>query len=101
MTVMIAKGLIMEAMASGKPVIAFAKGGALETVVDDSRFPTGVFFREQSVQALIDAIEKFRSSKFDPPAIRAHAERFARPHFKKRIRLYVEEKLALTGRKGY
>ena len=91
----------LEAMASGKPVIAFAKGGALETVVDDSRFPTGVFFREQSVQALIDAMAKFRSSKFDPPAIRAHAERFARPHFKKRIRLYVEEKLALTGRKGY
>jgi len=84
----------LEAMASGKPVIAFAKGGALETVVEGTRFPTGLFFREQSVQALKDAITKFSTSKFDPLTIRTHAERFARPQFKERMRLYVEEKLA-------
>jgi glycosyltransferase involved in cell wall biosynthesis len=85
----------LEAMACGKPVIAFAKGGALETVVGDARFPTGIFFHEQSVQALKDSLSKFSTSSFDPFTIRAHAERFARPQFKERIRLYVEEKLAL------
>jgi len=89
----------LEAMASGKPVIAFAKGGALETVVEGTRFPTGLFFREQSVQALKDAIAKFSTSKFDPLTIRTHAERFARPQFKERIQLYVDEKLAMHGKK--
>ncbi len=90
----------LEAMASGKPVIAFAKGGALETVVDGSRFPAGLFFHEQSVQALKDSIAKFSTSKFDPLTIRAHAERFARPRFKEKIRVYVEEKLELDRKKG-
>jgi len=89
----------LEAMASGKPVIAFGKGGALETVIDDPRFPTGLFFREQSVQALKDTVAKFSSSQFDPHMIRAHAERFARPQFKEKIRLYVEEKLELNRKK--
>lgn len=90
----------LEAMASGKPVLAFGKGGALETVVDDLRFPTGLFFREQSVQALKDTLAKFSTLKFDPLTIRAHAERFARPQFKERMRLYVEEKVELNGKKG-
>ena len=90
----------LEAMASGKPVIAFGKGGALETVVDDSRFPTGLFFREQSVQSLKETMAKFHTSKFDPLTIRAHAERFARPQFKARIRLYIEQKLDLNGKRG-
>ena len=85
----------LEAMASGKPVIAFGKGGALETVVDDPRFPSGLFFHEQSVRSLKDAVEKFSTLKFDPYTIRAHAESFARPRFKEQMRLYVEEKLAL------
>jgi glycosyltransferase involved in cell wall biosynthesis len=89
----------LEAMASGKPVIAFAKGGALETVVDDPRFPTGLFFRDQSVQALKDTMAEFSTMEFDPLTIRAHAERFARPQFKERIRLYVEEKCAAHGKK--
>jgi glycosyltransferase involved in cell wall biosynthesis len=90
----------LEAMASGKPVIAFGKGGALETVVDDSRTPTGLFFYEQSAQALKDALAKFSMSKFDPDAIRSHAEHFARPLFKERIRRFVAEKLELYGKKG-
>ena len=83
----------LEAMASGKPVIAFGKGGALETVVDDSPSPTGIFFHEQSVNALKDAMVQFSTSKFDPLTIRSHAERFARPKFKERIRRFVAEKL--------
>ncbi|MCX6144645.1 MAG: glycosyltransferase [Ignavibacteriales bacterium] len=90
----------LEAMASGKPVIAFGKGGVLETVVDDARFPTGLFFREQSVQSLKDSIAKFSTLKFDPLTIRAHAERFARPQFKKRISLYVEDKVDLNRKRG-
>ena len=88
----------LEAMASGKPIIAFGKGGALETVVVDPKSPTGLFFQEQSVQSLKTAVEKFSSLKFDPHTIRAHAEKFARPRFKERIHLYIEEKLALRRR---
>jgi glycosyltransferase involved in cell wall biosynthesis len=90
----------LEAMASGKPVIAFGKGGVLETVVDDSRFPTGLFFHDQSVQALKDAIGRFSTTKFDPLIIRAHAERFARPLFKERMHLYIEEKLEQRRKRG-
>jgi len=68
----------VEAMACGKPVIAFGKGGALETVVDGR---TGVFFREQNVDALLDAVERCEATAWDSPAIRAHAETFSRESF--------------------
>lgn len=84
----------LEAMACGKPVIAFGKGGALETVVEESDQPTGIFFFDQSVLSLKDALARFSKLRFDPFAIRAHAELFARSQFKERIRLYVEGKLA-------
>ncbi len=86
----------LEAMATGKPVIAFGKGGALETVIplrgstsSPSNFapPTGVFFYEQSSKSMIEAIrifEKYKSS-FDGAAIRIHAQQFDRPLFKHRI----------------
>jgi glycosyltransferase involved in cell wall biosynthesis len=85
----------LEAMACGKPVIAFGKGGALETVVDDPSHPTGLFFSEQTVPSLREAMAKFSSLKFDPVTIRNHAERFACSKFKERIREYVEQKLDL------
>jgi glycosyltransferase involved in cell wall biosynthesis len=84
----------LEAMASGKPVIAFGEGGALETVVDDLQNPTGVFFREQTPDALLEALMKFRTLKFDPLTIRVHAERFDRRTFKENLKRYVEEKVA-------
>lgn len=77
----------VEAQACGTPVIAFGRGGALETVVgiDDAqgRAPTGVFFEEQTVDALADAVERFErvQDSFDPDAIRRHAQRFDRPRF--------------------
>jgi len=78
----------VEAMASGKPVIAFGQGGATETVVDGV---SGLFFHEQTADALIDAIRRFesRSDGFDPRAIRAHAERFSEEAFKERFRACV------------
>ena len=83
----------LEAMASGKPVIAFAKGGALETVVDKGANATGVFFHEQSANALLHAVRMFKQRRFHPPAIRKHAEKFSRDKFKEKLRIYIEEKV--------
>ena len=82
----------LEAMACGKPVIAFAKGGALETVVETDEFSTGLFFYNQSAEALIKAIMKCESVKFDPFKIREHALKFERIIFKEKIKNYIEEK---------
>jgi len=79
----------VEAQACGTPVIALARGGALETVrgVYPGERPepgtTGVFFREQTAAALAQALEHFERhrGKFDPAACRAQAERFRQEHF--------------------
>jgi len=69
----------LEAMACGKPVIAFGRGGACETVVDGV---TGLLFQEQTADALQAALERFRGATFDGTAIRAHACRFDKRLFK-------------------
>ena len=84
----------LEAMASGKPVVAFGQGGALETVVEDPQRATGVFFREQTPEALREALVKLRGLKLNPRTIRAHAEQFDRKIFKENYSRYVERKLA-------
>jgi glycosyltransferase involved in cell wall biosynthesis len=84
----------LEAMASGKPVVAFGAGGALETVVENPDSPTGVFFRDQSVDSLKDALRKLPTMRFDPHSIRRHAMRFDRSIFKENIRRFIEEKSA-------
>ena len=65
----------LEVMASGRPVIAFAKGGALETVIDGY---TGIFFFEQTADAVIDAIGRFEQmeKKFSRENLQAHARTF-------------------------
>lgn len=65
----------LEVMASGRPVIAFAKGGALETVVEGR---TGLFFHEQTADAMADAIQRFEAIEptFSGPAMRSHARSF-------------------------
>jgi glycosyltransferase involved in cell wall biosynthesis len=87
----------LEAMAAGRPVIAFAAGGALETVVPTGgdEPPTGVFFPEQTVEALAAAILTFegQADRFVPKALRAHAEIFDRPRFKDQIAAYLERRL--------
>ena len=85
----------LEAMASGKPVVAFGQGGALETVVDDPQRATGVFFREQTPEALREALVKLHDLKLNPHTIRAHAEQFDRKIFKENYRRHVERKVAL------
>lgn len=86
----------VEAQACGVPVIAFGRGGALETVVglDDASAgapPTGLFFEEQTVEGLIDAVERFEraGAAFDPAAIRRHALGFDRPRFKETLERLV------------
>jgi glycosyltransferase involved in cell wall biosynthesis len=79
-------------MASGKPVIAFARGGALETVIDSAKLRTGILFKEQSVDALVDAVQRFRGDDFDANALRTFALGFDRSVFKRCVKEYVEAK---------
>ena len=82
----------VEAQACGTPVIAFAKGGALETIVGlDNKNPTGVFFHEQSVDSLINAINLFEKNKLmiDGQKCRENAERFSIDRFKNEFVEYV------------
>lgn len=72
----------LEAQASGKPVIAFGKGGALETIIAGR---TGVFFTEQTPSSLQSAVERTALIKFNPAEIRQHALRFSRSNFKQNI----------------
>lgn len=78
----------LEAMASGRPVIAYKKGGALETVRDGV---TGIFFEEQSSGSLIQAINKFKSKNFNSEEIREHALIFDKENFKAKIKQFVEK----------
>jgi glycosyltransferase involved in cell wall biosynthesis len=76
----------VEAQAVGRPVIAYAAGGSLETVVDGE---TGVFFDPQTPEALAAAVEKFETLEFDSSVIRAHVLRFRPETFERRIREVV------------
>nr|WP_320193454.1 glycosyltransferase [uncultured Desulfobacter sp.] len=79
----------LEAMASGKPVIAYGKGGALETVVEGE---TGCFFYEQTEESLIDAVQKSQRIKWNPELIRAHAKRFDKQVTKEKLETYIFKK---------
>jgi glycosyltransferase involved in cell wall biosynthesis len=138
--------LPVEAMACGRPVIAYGKGGVTETVIplnsatcdvrraecdespvfprtsdlaprtalgsprtaldaprtSDLAPPTGVFFYDQTVEALIGAVELYEreADRFDPEALRAHALTFDRSIFEKRMAAYVAERYDLWTREG-
>jgi len=81
--------IFLEAMASGRPVIAYAAGGALDAVVEGK---TGLFFKEQTSEALSQAILSFeeKSETFDPRAIRAHAEAFGTETFKSNFKAVID-----------
>jgi glycosyltransferase involved in cell wall biosynthesis len=82
----------VEAQAAGLPVIAFGKGGALETVLPGK---TGLFYEKQTSESLLEAIQAFEEmeSTFDPQAIRAHAETFSKARFQREFKAFVEGKL--------
>lgn len=80
----------VEAMASGKPVIALGAGGALDTVVDGE---SGILYADQSAAGLIKAVERFEGlqDKFAPDLIRAHSEQFSTARFARQFTGAVDE----------
>ena len=79
----------LEAQACGTPVIAFGRGGALETIVPKK---TGLFFPELKVSSLIAALDGFQTGGFKPQAARANALRFSRETFKRKLAAVIEKK---------
>lgn len=78
----------VEAQACGRPVIAYGKGGVIDTVIDGK---TGVYFTEQTVESLKEAIIKFEKMNFDKSEIRKHALEFDEKVFQRKIKEYIEE----------
>jgi len=87
----------LEAQACGTPVIAFGKGGALETIISNK---TGLFFREQTVESLCEAIARFEESAdaFEPAEIRAHAEKFGAARFREQLYDAISARWWASGR---
>lgn len=77
----------VEAMASGRPVIAYSAGGATETVIDGL---TGEFFDEQIWEDLADKVIRFRPEVYDPEKIRAHAQNFSTERFIEKMSGYID-----------
>lgn len=88
---------VVEAQACGTPVIAFGKGGVLETVRGASESePTGMFFGEQTAEAIVESIRIFEqdSTRFDPDACRRNACRFSIERFRKEFTELCDQKVA-------
>ncbi|WP_233806516.1 glycosyltransferase family 4 protein [Paraburkholderia sp. HP33-1] len=87
---------VVEAQACGTPVIAFGRGGVLESVVGlPLERATGVFFGEQTTASLLEAVGRFESNAglFDARACRKNAERFSSENFKKALMSFVDTRL--------
>jgi len=85
----------VEAQACGTPVIAFGRGGTLETVHGlDHEQPTGVFYHQQSVAAIIEGVREFECNahRITPQACRENAERFSEQRFEREMRQFVESR---------
>lgn len=83
----------IEAIASGRPVIAYGAGGALDTVIDGK---TGLFFDEQSAQSLVAAIDRFEElpdDYFNQEELREFAGQFSKEKFKTRIHQLIQQQL--------
>ncbi|MBI5878403.1 MAG: glycosyltransferase [Chloroflexi bacterium] len=76
----------VEAMAAGRAAIAFAAGGALDTVREGV---SGVLFREPSAESLAEAVRRFEAQSFDPAAVQAHAALFSTANFRARFKEWV------------
>ncbi|UTW01533.1 glycosyltransferase [Marinomonas rhizomae] len=87
----------LEAQACGTPVIAFGKGGSLDTVIDKK---TGFYFDEQSVDSIVEAVNNFENNYMvllEPSEIRAHAMTFSTDIFKENFKQFVLEKCEEKG----
>jgi len=74
----------LEAQASGRPVIAYGAGGALDSIIEGE---TGTFFREATPESLAQAVLNFNADCVDPLACRANAERFSVPRFQQELQV--------------
>jgi glycosyltransferase involved in cell wall biosynthesis len=81
----------VEAMASGRPVVAYGRGGATETVANGI---SGVFFAEQTVEAVSSAVESLTKIEFDSAKIANHAKQFGRDQFLRKMHAHIEGLLA-------
>ena len=102
----------LEAQASGKPVIAYARGGALETVFPCNpaspdgacpSAPTGVFFFEQTADAMVEAVRIFEkeADTFDPDRLHEHAKQFDRSVFKEKFRTFIADRWRMFQESGH
>jgi glycosyltransferase involved in cell wall biosynthesis len=85
-------GLVpLEAAAAGRPTIAYAAGGALETIIENE---TGAYFHEPTPRALAQAIRTFDPTRYDPTQLRTHADQYRPERFIARLRTIIDETLA-------
>jgi glycosyltransferase involved in cell wall biosynthesis len=88
----------VEAQSCGKPVIAFARGGALETIIGydgkNEKQCTGLFFEDQNSDSLLNAIEKFEKLSWDKDVINQHAQKFNRNRFKNKLSGFFNQKVS-------
>jgi glycosyltransferase involved in cell wall biosynthesis len=77
----------LEAMGSGTPVLAFGEGGALETVKDGI---SGLFFKEQSVDSIMDCVKRFEAMEWPPEEVSKSVSEFSAPRFKAELRHFIE-----------
>ena len=87
----------LEAQACGTPTIAYNRGGALETVVPGV---SGMFFGEQSVEAVCDAVNRFERERFEPELVREQAERFSVERFRTQLAEVLDEAWTRFSREG-
>src|SRR5690606_29120546 len=80
----------VEAQAAGRPVVAYGRGGALETVADGV---TGVFFEEQTVEGVVEGMRRLEGMRIDPAACRRNAERFRPAQFRSQLLKSVQAHL--------
>ena len=77
----------VEAQACGRPVVALAEGGAVESVVDEM---TGVLVKDPAVEAFAAGLRRVSAAAFDPAAIRRHAESFGKARFQEQFARLLE-----------
>ncbi|MDB4940102.1 MAG: glycosyltransferase family 4 protein [Candidatus Doudnabacteria bacterium] len=80
----------LEANAAGTAVIAYKKGGALETVIENK---TGIFFDKLEVESLKDAVRKFNTINFNSEDLFEQADKFSKDNFKAKFEYFVNEKI--------
>ena len=87
----------VEAQAAGRPVVAYGRGGALDSVVDGR---TGVLFDEQSVEGLTEGILELEREEIAPEVCRVNAERFSAVRFRERMEAVIDEQMQSVLRRG-